>query len=240
MKFIEENKALKCSYNFWKVHNTEKGYPEHYPDEEVVRFLMRLKGNAKKNKKKLKSIKVLDLASGCGKNSIPIAELGFNLFCLDYSKPGLDYTKKRLKKLNLSANFSCTDFIKNELPFPDNFFDAIISIQVFDHIFLNSVSRLLEETSRVLKKEGKMIASLMSKRTTKVTRIGIPVKNNKDSYIVSSGNSAGEIHSFFNEKKMSSVLKKRYVIDNSFLSEKIFDDSKEVEECKYFSLSNKS
>ncbi len=240
MKFIEENKALQCSYNFWQVHNTEKGYPEHYPDEEVVRFLMRLKGNAKKNKKKLKSIKILDLASGCGKNSIPIAELGFNLFCLDYSKPGLNYTKKRLKKINLNANFSCTDFIKNKLPFADNFFDAIISIQVFDHIFLNSTSKLLEETSRVLKKKGKMITSLMSKKTTKISRIGIPVKNNKDSYIVSAGNSAGEIHSFFNEKKMNLFLKKEYTIDNSFLSKKVFDKSKEVEECKYFSLSKKS
>ena len=41
----------------------------------------------------------------------------------------------------------------------------------------------LREMGDILKKEGKMIASLMSNRTTKVTRIGIPVKNNKDSYI---------------------------------------------------------
>ena len=40
---VSREKALKSCYNFWQVHNTEKGFPENYPDEEVVRFLMRLK-----------------------------------------------------------------------------------------------------------------------------------------------------------------------------------------------------
>ena len=40
---VSKEKALKSCHNFWQIHNTAKGYPENYPDEEVVRFLMRLK-----------------------------------------------------------------------------------------------------------------------------------------------------------------------------------------------------
>ena len=49
---ISREKALKSCYDFWQIHNTEKGFPENYPEEEVVRFLMRLKSFNKKNKKK--------------------------------------------------------------------------------------------------------------------------------------------------------------------------------------------
>ena len=49
---ISKYKALKSSYKFWEIHNTAKGFPENYPDEEVVRFLMRLKSKAKILKKK--------------------------------------------------------------------------------------------------------------------------------------------------------------------------------------------
>ena len=89
---ISREKALKSCYDFWQIHNTEKGFPENYPEEEVVRFLMRLKSFNKKNKKK---IKILDLASGSGKNIQPIIDLGFELYLIDWSKGGLNYIKKR-------------------------------------------------------------------------------------------------------------------------------------------------
>jgi hypothetical protein len=51
---ISQEKALASSYKFWQTHNAKNGFPEDYPDEEVVRFLMRLKSKAKKQKKKKK------------------------------------------------------------------------------------------------------------------------------------------------------------------------------------------
>ena len=245
MKYIKENNALELSYKFWHKHNSANGYPEHYPDEEVIKFLMGLKGNAKKNKINLRSVKVLDLASGSGKNSIPVSEIGFDLYCVDYSKPGLDYTKKRLKKLKLGGKFLCIDFVENPLPFPNDFFDAIISIQVFDHIFLKSFSKVLQETSRVLKPKGKMIASIMGNKTSKENRRGILIKNNKNSCIVSTGNSAGEIHTFYDLNKIKKLFEKNYKIDQAALVSTVFENTKEFTkkgeriECEYFSLLNK-
>ena len=63
---VSKEKALKSCHNFWQIHNTAKGYPENYPDEEVVRFLMRIKSHKSKGKN-LKDLKILDLGTGSGK-----------------------------------------------------------------------------------------------------------------------------------------------------------------------------
>ena len=118
---ITQEKALKICREFWEIHNTKNGFPEDYPDEEVVRFLMRLKSKAKKQKKQLKNLKVLDLATGSGKNLQPIIDMGFKLYCIDWSKGGLDYIKKRLK--NKKINSTCLDFINEKLPYNNDYFD---------------------------------------------------------------------------------------------------------------------
>ncbi len=40
---IEKNIAKKNSFKFWQRHNSLKGFPEKYPEEEVVRFLSMFK-----------------------------------------------------------------------------------------------------------------------------------------------------------------------------------------------------
>ena len=44
---IDKLTAKKNSYKFWQKHNSEKGFPEMYPEEEVVRFLSGFKKKKK-------------------------------------------------------------------------------------------------------------------------------------------------------------------------------------------------
>ena len=98
---VSKEKALKSCHNFWQIHNTAKGYPENYPDEEVVRFLMRIKSLAKSKGKKTKNLKILDLGTGSGKNIQPVLDIGFQLYVTDWSSGGLEYIKKRIRKKNI-------------------------------------------------------------------------------------------------------------------------------------------
>lgn len=224
---INKNIAKRNSFKFWQKHNSRKGFPEKYPEEEVVRFLSMFK---KKN------IKILDLASGSGKNTFAAIDKGFKVYCVDYSKPGLDLTLKTVKKKK-NCKVYCLDITKNKLPFSSNFFDGIIATQVLDHVFKEDVDFIISEMKRVLKKNGKTLLNLMSTKTTKKSRLGIKIKNEKNTYLTDYGNSAGEIHSLFNENEMNKLFKKFKIFDSMLVS--INNDfSKEKTIFKYFYLTH--
>ncbi len=224
---IEKKIAKKNSFKFWQRHNSLKGFPEKYPEEEVVRFLSMFK---KKN------IKILDLASGSGKNTFAAIDKGFKVYCVDYSKPGLDLTLKSIKNKNNCRTY-CLDITKNQLPFTDNFFDGIIATQVLDHVFKEDVNFIVSEIKRVLKKDGKTLLNLMSTKTTKKSRLGYKIKNEKNTYLTNHGNSAGEVHSLFEEKEMKKLFK-RFKISNSMIVSVSNDFSKEKTVFKYFYLTH--
>ncbi len=188
---ISVAKAEESSRKFWEWCNTTGGMPEHYPDEEVVRFLMRRKGE-----KKI----VLDLASGSGKNTGAIVDLGFEAVCADYSRPGLDYTLARFKGRSVKADL--TDFTRGPLPYADDSFDLLLAIQIFDHLLDKQARALVKEAARVLKPGGQMLATLMTTNTTRKSRIGRPLEGQKNTMLVSSGNSAGEIHRLFRPEQI--------------------------------------
>ena len=185
-KSVNVAKAEESSRRFWEWCNTTGGLPEHYPDEEVVRFLMRHKG---------KALKVLDLGSGSGKNTGAILDLGFEAVCADYAQSGLDYTLARFPGRPVKADR--VDFTKPPLPYADASFDLIIAVQIFDHLLDSQARALAREAARVLNSGGQMLATGMTSRTDRKSRTGPPLEGQELTQLVSSGNSAGEIHRFF-------------------------------------------
>ena len=224
---VSADEARASSLQFWRWCNSSDGHPEHYPDEEVVRFL----GKAKKI-----GNRVLDLAFGSGKNTVAIADRGFETHGIDWSEPGLEYTNKRLQKFGHSASLKVADFSKGPLPYESGFFDAIVAIQVFDHLLQPENDQLLAEAHRILKPGGLMLASLMSTKTSRKTRTGIPVTGQDQCVVVSSGNSAGEIHRFFEYEQMESFLSQKFRILQSTLITITSDQTGDVAEAKYFIL----
>lgn len=93
--------------------------------------------------------KVLDVPCGQGAFALELIKLGYNkIFCLDINEEIF-----RLKE-DKRIMFIKHDVI-NPLPFPDNYFDKIFSIEGIEH-FINPFV-FLSDLCRVLKKGGRLI-----------------------------------------------------------------------------------
>lgn len=97
--------------------------------------------------------RLLEVPVGTGVLSLPRYQQldGAEIFCLDYSDKMLDAAKIRAKQLNLRGVKFLQGDVAN-LPFADNFFNAVLSINGF-HVFPDKVAAW-NETRRVLRHGG--------------------------------------------------------------------------------------
>ena len=102
---------------------------------------------------------VLDDGCGAGFFTTLLASMGYQVTAVDYSPKMLEEVRKNLDAENLKADLKQMD-VQN-LEFPDNSFDAVVSRNVFWN--LEHADKAYEEVSRVLKKGGMFaIPDLMS------------------------------------------------------------------------------
>lgn len=102
------------------------------------------------------NFKVLDLGCGTGalallvKRNQPLAEVT----AIDIDPNVLSIAKKKASKLSLQINFDVgTAF---NLPYPDSFFDRVVSSLVFHHLTRQNKLRTLKEIRRILKVNGEV------------------------------------------------------------------------------------
>lgn len=106
-----------------------------------------------------KGMNVLDV--GCGRGDIVFfcAGKGANAVGIDYSPEGIKLAgkvyKKQKKAIKRRASFHVMDAKK--LTFPDNTFDVVISVDVFEHLYAEELEIALSEISRVLKPQGTLL-----------------------------------------------------------------------------------
>ena len=101
-------------------------------------------------------IRVLELGSGQGRDTIYFARNGFKVYALDYSDQGLEAIDKKARELGLSSMI-VTKFhdVRNHLPFPDEMFDACYSHMLFCMALTTAQLQFLSgEIRRVLKPGG--------------------------------------------------------------------------------------
>lgn len=97
--------------------------------------------------------KILDIACGSGFGSYLLALKGFKVIGADLSQEAIDLCKE---------NFSHPDLLFQKadataLPFPDKYFDAIVSFETIEHT--PQYLEVLKEFKRVLKVEGVILLS---------------------------------------------------------------------------------
>jgi SAM-dependent methyltransferase len=97
-----------------------------------------------------KGAHILDLGSATGGNTLLLQDLGFIVTSLEYSNVGVD--------IQLSKGISVLQGDARDLPFTDNFFDAVICLDVLEHIWEDV--QVLEEIHRVLNVYGKFLITV--------------------------------------------------------------------------------
>jgi SAM-dependent methyltransferase len=97
--------------------------------------------------------RILDLGCGTGRHIVYFSRLGFDVYGFDASLKAITMTREWLKNENIKATL-CEHQMENPFPYEDDFFDAIISIQVIHHNLMADIRKTIREIERVLKPSG--------------------------------------------------------------------------------------
>tara|TARA_B100002051_G_scaffold147570_1_gene139648 strand:- start:13389 stop:14078 length:690 start_codon:yes stop_codon:yes gene_type:complete len=129
------------------------------PQNDFKKFIKFLR---KEQKVDISTLKVLDLGSGTGKNSIFLAERGANCTGLEISDTAIGLAKKRAAESNLTE----TTFIKQSFgetfPFSDATFDLALDIMSSNSLTEAERALYLEEVARTLKPQGFFFVRLLA------------------------------------------------------------------------------
>jgi len=141
----------------WDKIFKQRGKVFTKPQEDLPRIVKLFK---KKNVRK-----ILDLGCGSGRHTVYLAKRNFEVYGIDITSKGIQIAKNWLKKEKLEAKLR-VDNIYKKLPYPNNFFDALISTQVLHHNNISNIRKLIKEIERILKPGG-LIFITVSKRGPK-------------------------------------------------------------------------
>lgn len=181
-------------------HNIINRLPSPYVKEFIKHF------------KRVHGIKILDLGCGRGRHAVYLAKKGFEIFAVDASPAALEITKKQAQKHRVKVKTYKADM--SSLPFKDCFFDGVVSINVIHHNILPDIERTVLELKRVLKSNGILLMTLLSKKDF---RFGLGKKLGPCTFILKNDPEEGIIHSFFTRKMVKRLL-------NQFTIKTIFEE----------------
>lgn len=123
--------------NYWNIAAVDPDVDNKYicdlSDKECFKALGKLEG------------RVLDLGCGVGRLMKP----GF--YGIDISEKMIALAKNRKPGCHFQVNDG------RDIPFPDDYFDTVYCVLVFQHLPLVAVANYIIETARVLKNGGKFI-----------------------------------------------------------------------------------
>jgi len=105
--------------------------------------------------------RLIDVGCNWGRWSITAAQKGYKPVGIDPSLRAILAARRISKQLKLEANFVVGD--ARLLPFATSSFDAGFSYGVFQHFSKENAKNSLSELSRVVKKDGKIMAQMPNK-----------------------------------------------------------------------------
>lgn len=136
--------------HFWNNPEIIKIFGEDSASSEVLDFL---------NNHNKAGGRILDIGCGGGRNTVKMAELGYETFAVDLYKGMVEFTKNNLVKNNLKATIRQAKM--TSLPFPDNYFDYLVSNGVFHQATtLSEYIKAVNEAARVIRKNGYLYSNI--------------------------------------------------------------------------------
>lgn len=130
-----------------------------YPNESLIQFLA--SRYFKLTVSDRKPIRLLEVGCGSGANLWMMAKEGFATHGMDSSAKGLDLARQYLgEKWGVTADLRQGSF--TELPYENNYFDAVVDVVSLQHLNLKDSRSALSEIARVLKPGGAFFSYRLS------------------------------------------------------------------------------
>lgn len=106
-----------------------------------------------------KGMKILDLGCGNGELCLRLARMGAEVYGIDYSRDGIMLAKELIKSAQEKERkrIHLYQMDAGKLSFPNNFFDRVVSLDVFEHIYPEVLQNVINEIVRVMKPKGKLV-----------------------------------------------------------------------------------
>ncbi|MFZ2975583.1 MAG: class I SAM-dependent methyltransferase [Candidatus Moraniibacteriota bacterium] len=152
--------------------------------------------------------KILDFGCGNGRFLEMIKDSNLEYFGVDVSQKLIDIAKEKYAKNGVSfQKISSSD----SLPFPDNFFNSVVSISVFHHFPSGHAQKMAKEIYRVTAPGGIIIISVWNLWQNKYWKYWISLKAIwKKDIIIPFRNNQGEIfnrfHHMFRKKELEKLF----------------------------------
>ena len=209
----------------WKIVKEEKELIWKNPCLESFYLLNRWKS--------LKMNSFLDLGCGLGRHTILFSQNGFKTSCFDISEEAINRTKKWCHEEGLVVDYQIGDMIN--LPYKDESFDCILSMNVISHTDTEGVKKVIKEIYRVLKKNGECYLTLGSKDTWGFKKTDWPKVDDNTKLLMIPGPEYQVPH-FYADYKLCKELFKDFDIINIHQKVDFFEHPGEVNESYHFHL----
>ena len=148
--------------------------------------------------------RILDLGCGSGRYLVHFAKLGYTLSGIDISPEAIKQVTQVLADENLQAELQCADMIK--LSWPDNFFDAVLSIRVIEHNQVSSIRKIIQEVYRVIKDGGYFFINIKKYPPWEDWKGGKFTQIDHHLYVPTEGPEKGIIHYFFTKDELEDLF----------------------------------
>ena len=160
--------------------------------------------------------KILDLGCGTGRHLVYFSKRGFDMHGIDASPKALEIAKTWLKDEKLHAKL-INHRMEFEFPFADDFFDAIISIQVIHHNLMKDIIFSIKEIERTLKSKGYIFITFPIWGLGSRSKTWDMKEIEKNTYLPQNGPEKDLPHHYFTIEEIREVF-------NSFNLNKIYVD----------------
>ena len=162
MKEIRKRKELPAEKNTMKKNS--KGISLNYLSHHYDTITLGEKSTFRQKQISLIRLqegeRVLDVGCGTGALSIlaklAVGETGI-VEGMDIAPKMVRKAHEKARKVNLKIGFKAASI--DEMPYPDEYFDVVISSMMFHHLPVEIKQKGLKEIYRVLKKEGRFFLS---------------------------------------------------------------------------------
>lgn len=137
----------------------------------------------------------LDLGCGLGRHSVYMGKHGFDVTAVDLSEEAVKRTKGWAAQENLHITARAANMLN--LPFRDDSFDCIIAYNVIYHTDTAGFQAALEEIRRVLRPNGELFLTLISKNTWSYDRADVSKRIDANTLLRNENETGEDIPHFF-------------------------------------------